>query len=221
MIADIDPVEMGTVTIEFDKLFSSAIESKEVKLFFDPRLNAVYLAFKYQSINYRQYWDKSSRDAFAAAYKQYQDDYDVKALLTKDSKSRAIYGGFDGMTQWSTFAASFSEKSTGYPKMRIGYTFKRDADAKNKPYFSIMQLESKDESENKNTGDSSAKTSLRIRAYYTRAQAEALIAYFDNGYLMGLVREYAKPSGNTVYDSDNYDEETETAPLIPADDYNN
>jgi hypothetical protein len=216
MVADIDPIELGTVTVQFDKFLSSAIETKEAKVFFDPRINAVYLTFKYQSLNYLQYWDKPNRDAFIAAFERYQTDYDAKALLTKDSNSRAIYGEVKGMTTWSTLSASFSERATSYPKINIGYTFKKNSSEQPAPYFSVLQLEANAE-KNENGGDQSSKTSLRIRMYYTLAQAESLMAYFDDAYLMGRVRDFAKPIGAILTSDDDYNSEETPAPQIQAD----
>ncbi|MDR0375141.1 MAG: hypothetical protein LBH85_05395, partial [Treponema sp.] len=141
MIADIDPIEIGAVTVQFDKFLSSSIETKEAKVFFDPRVNAVYLMFKYQTLNYLQYWDKPNRAAFIAAFERYKSDYDAKALLTKDSKSRGIYGNLQGMTVWSALVSSFSERSTAYPKIYIGYSFKKNSSEQIAPYFSTLQLE--------------------------------------------------------------------------------
>jgi hypothetical protein len=213
MLADIDPIEMGTLSLEFDKFFSSDIEMKEIKIFFDPRINSVYLDFKYQMVYYRQYWDKPARDAFIAALNRYYADYDAKALLVKESKTRKIYGKTTGMTRWSTLNSSFSAKSNAYPVMEIGYTFKKD-----KPYFSILQLEAKEVLENNKNSNEPLKTSLRIRTYYTRDQAGGLAKYFDNDYLMGLIRDYAKPSTGG-FSPDDYGEETKSA--APLDDYNN
>jgi hypothetical protein len=217
MIADIDPIEIGTVTVQFDKFFSSSIETKEAKVFFDPRINAVYLKFKYQTLNYLQYWDKPNRDAFIAAFENYNNDYNAKALLTKDSKSRAMYGQLQGMTVWSTLDSSFSEKSTAYPKIYIGYSFKKSSSEQIAPYFSTIQLEAKAEA-NKAGSNDTPKTALRIRMYYTRAQAETLAAYFDDNLLMGLVRDFAKPSGTLPVEDDYYNSADTPAAQIQMDD---
>ncbi|MDR2446977.1 MAG: hypothetical protein LBD58_06760 [Treponema sp.] len=218
MVADLDPVEIGTVVIQFEKFFSSSLEAKEVKVFFDPRINAVYLTFKYQTLTYLQYWDKPNRDAFIAAVDRYKSDYNAQALLTKDSKSRTIYGEARGRTVWSTLANSFSERAVAHPKIHIGYSFKKNASGQLTPYFTTLQLEAKAEADNTGSDNAPKKTSLRIRMYYTRAQAETLAAYFDDSHLMGLVRDFAKPP-STIPVDDNYFNSAETpAPQIQAND---
>jgi hypothetical protein len=212
MIADIDPIEIGAITVQFDKFLSSAIETKEAKVFFAPRINAVYLTFKYQTLNYLQYWDKPNRDAFIAAFERYNASYEAKELLTKDSASRAMYGKVTGMTTWSTLAASFSQRTTAYPKMHIGYTFKKNASGQLTPYFSVLQLEAAAEKNENESSDQSSKSSLRIRMYYTRAQAASLIAYFDDGYLMERVRAFAKPVNAALTSDDDYNSVDTPAP---------
>ncbi|MDR0707120.1 MAG: hypothetical protein LBF60_04500 [Treponema sp.] len=218
MVADIDPIEIGTVVIQFEKFFSSSLEAKEVKVFFDPRINEVYLTFKYQTLTYLQYWDKPNRDAFIAAVDRYKSDYNAQALLTKDSKSRAIYGEAQGRTVWSTLPYSFSERAVAHPKIRIGYSFKKNASGQLTPYFSTLQLEAKAEADNTGSDNAPKKTSLRISMYYTRSQAETLAAYFDDSRLMGLVRDFAKPSGTIPVDDDYFNSEEPPAPQMQADD---
>jgi hypothetical protein len=217
MIADIDPIEIGTVTVQFDKFFSSSIEAKEAKVFFDPRINAVYLTFKYQTLTYLQYWDKPNRDAFIAAVDHYKSDYNAQALIAKDSKSRAIYGGLQGMVVWSTLSASFSERATAYPKIYIGYSFKKTSSGQLTPYFSILQLEAKAEADSSGSDSKPTKTSLRIRMYYTRAQSETLATYLDDNFLMSLVRDSAKPSSAIPVDDDYFNSAKTPAPQIQTD----
>jgi hypothetical protein len=209
MVAEIDPIELGTVTMQFDKLFSSTIETKDVTVSFDPRTNSVCLAFKYESVYYREYWDKPIRDAFIAGYDRYSADFEAGTLLTKDSKSKDIYGILPGKTQWSAFNASFANISTSYPNVMIGYTFKKDASGKSSPYFSVLQLAAYpvDRDGNRLTD---GQDSLRIRSYFTRAQAESLCAYLDQTYLMEQVRGYGRPAA-----------EDDASVYTPkADDYN-
>ncbi|MDR0556677.1 MAG: hypothetical protein LBG43_02235 [Treponema sp.] len=218
MIADINPIEIGTITLQFDKLLSSSIETKEAKVFFDPRINAVYLTFKYQTLNYLQYWDKPNREAFIAAFERYKSDYNAAALIAKDSKSRAIYGELQGMTVWSTLPSSFSERVSAYPKIHIGYSFKKTSSGQLAPYFSTLQLEAKAEADSSGSDNAPTKTSLRIRMYYTRAQAETLAAYFDDNFLMGLVRDFAKSRDVISADDDYFNRAEAPAPQIQADD---
>jgi hypothetical protein len=203
MLADIDPFSLGTISLEFDKMLSSAVEKKDAAVFFDPRINSVYLEFRYQSVKYTQYWDKEARDLFIAALAHYHADYDAKNLISKDSKTRAIYGRFKGMTQWGTF--NFSTKGKSYPECNLGYTFKQG-----KPYFSVFQREALDVTPESNE---QKKSSLQIRTYFTRSQADELAQYFDYDYLIAALGKYGKtpfsdatvPSDEPPEDIDIYD----------------
>jgi hypothetical protein len=189
MLADVDPITLGPVTMEFDKAFSSALNQRDVAVTFEPRINAVRLQFAYQALQYNQYWDEKSRSLFVAAVQKYHEDYDAKALIKKPSRTRGIYGKTTAMVTWKQF--TFSSYAKAYPWLKIGYVFKDD-----KPYFSILQTEAKDVS---NTDSDNSKTSLRIVMYLTRNQAEILAEYFENDYLFNLVG-YSRDAGTSISD---------------------
>ncbi|MDR3342533.1 MAG: hypothetical protein LBT14_07060 [Treponema sp.] len=187
MVADVDPLELGSVTIAFDKLFSSALEQKNVALVFEPRYNRVYLQFKYQTVTYRQYWDASGREQFIAAVKHYHQDYDARTLIAKPSKFRPTYGAYGALnstTEWGQF--SFSINARAHPRLELGYLFKKD-----NPYFTVLQREA--------PGDAGNHTSLRIILYFTRAQADDLARFFDQDYLLAFLDEQGiSRTSNTV-----------------------
>ncbi|MDR2483877.1 MAG: hypothetical protein LBD55_00605 [Treponema sp.] len=180
MIADADPIPLGTVTILFEKFFSSALGTKDVSLVFDPRSNTVYLQFVYETVTYRQFWDQTNRKKFIAALEQYQKDFEARNLNRKSSKSRRAYGSVNGKTEWGQF--SFSINARSYPQMEIGYQFKED-----NPYFTVLQREAKDTL----TGDE--RNSLRITTYFNRTQAAELAAFFDQTYLLNRLEAEGIP----------------------------
>jgi hypothetical protein len=173
MVADIDPISAGKATLSMEKFFSSNLEPKEAAVVFAPRTDSVYLQFVYQTTTYRQFWDRPSREKFIAALEQYQKDFDAKNLTIKKSKSRQAYGSVKAVVEWGQF--SFNINSRGYPEINLGYFFKD-----NNPYFTVLQREA---------GDTifGERESVRITAYFTRAQAAALAAVFDQAYLLSLV----------------------------------
>jgi hypothetical protein len=193
MVADVDPIPLGKVTVEFEKFFSSSLGEKEVSLVFDPRSDTVYLQFSYETVTYRQFWDKVNRQKFIAALEQYQKDFEAKNLTTKSSKSRRAYGAIKGKTEWGQF--SFSVNYRSYPQMELGYLFKGD-----KPYFTVLQREAKDVA----IGGDGAPDSLRITTYYTRAQASELAAVFDQAYLLACLEEEGIPLGSGDLHVDEY-----------------
>jgi hypothetical protein len=178
MVADHDPVSLGTIEAEFDKAFSSAVEKREVEVFFYPRYNAVVLEFRYEFVRYRQFWDAEGRRRFIEALDRYKADYAARSLTDKFSRSRAAYGKVKGRTEWEYFR--YSTPGLAYPSMELGYRFRRES-----PYFMVFQRAAADEY--KANSDDQNSTSLQIIMYYTRAQADELVKNFDQDYLMSLL----------------------------------
>jgi hypothetical protein len=177
MIADVDPIPLGSVGIAFDQLFSSTLDTKDVPVQFNPRDDTVSLEFRYQTVIYRQYWDRAGRDRFMAAVQQYHTDFEARNLSTKASKSRAAYGSASARAEWGQFA--FSVNACSYPRMDLGYRFKG-----NSPYFTVVQREARDTI--MPTADDS-RMSLRITTYFTRSTADKMAALFDPAYLAGVL----------------------------------
>jgi hypothetical protein len=174
MVADIDPIPAGTIEAGYTKMFSSRILQMEVPLTYNPRTDSVYLEFRYQTVNYRQYWDLPSREVFIAAVSRYKEDYDARNLPS-GRRSRRAYGSVPAMTEWATI--KFTTVSQSYPRIDLGYVFEN-----NSPYFITTQQEAK------NVLDSTANnSSIRIILYFTRTMAEDLAALFDRDYLRSLL----------------------------------
>jgi hypothetical protein len=207
MVADIDPIPLGVASIEFDKFLSSELDKKDVEVSFDPRINAVSLYFSYQGVKYLQYWDRQNRAAFISALAQYKDAYSTKNLPKNNFKTSSAYGKVTGSTMWWTFA--FATKSKSYPSFEIGYLFKKDkASGREAPYFSVLQREGLDVL---NESESNKKSSLRIRTYFTRSQADDLAGFFDEAFLSEALRNslggVVADTPNLSVDFDGYDDE--------------
>jgi hypothetical protein len=196
MVADRDPLPVGTIEAEFDQFFSSKLSRNEVDVLFYPRENAVVLEFRYQTIRYRQFWDLQARELFARALDQYKADYEDRNLGNRFSKSRSAYGRITAKTEWETFR--FSGLHFGYPSFQLGYRF-----AGKSPYFTVTQQAARDESEA--AGDH-MPDSLQILMYYTRSQADELVKIFDQSYLMSLL---GPTTGVTAPLEDEYQEPEE------------
>jgi hypothetical protein len=179
MIANIDPLSVGQIEAQFDRLASSRLNQLGVQVVFHPRLNAVSLEFRYEMLNYRQFWDASNRLDFAAALERYKTDYSERILSSKYSRTRAAYGKIKGQVEWET--VRFSHTYMSYPVIEFGYRFRENA-----PFFATHMRSAKQE---RNTGQKSAP-SQQINMYFTRAQADELVKLFDQSYLMGLIETY-------------------------------
>jgi hypothetical protein len=187
MIADADPISLGTVEVEFDKAFSSELTKKEVDVIFYPRYNEVALEFRYEGVRYRQYWSEAGRRLFTAALNRYKADYEAKNLGAKFSKSRAIYGKIKGRTEWEV--VSFASTGIAYPNMELGYRFRGRGGGS--PYFLVLQRSAANE--NVANTDDNRPDSLQIAIYYTRAQGDVLAKIFDQSYLLSFLGPAAAP----------------------------
>lgn len=181
MVADADPISIGTVSIGFEKFFSSAIGPKDVSVVFDPRTDTVYLQFTYETLTIRQFWDNNSRRKFTAALEQYAKDFDGRKLTAKNAKTRTVYGSITGKTEWGQF--KFTINSRSFPKMELGYQFKGD-----NPYFTVVQREAPD-----TVSGFEDRNSLRITTYFTKAQAAELAGFFDQAFLLGRLEAEGIP----------------------------
>jgi len=178
MVADLDPFSVGTTNAAFDQLFSSKQKTRDIKVIFDPRENIVVLEFRHELIRYRQFWNQAARQRFAEAVEKYKDDFDNERLINKYNKTRSVYGRFRGQIEWETFKYTSTYKAS--PSFELGYRFK----SKVRPYFTVLQRSAKEE-----TGIMSGSNleSKQFAMYFTRPQADKLVAFFDQNFLLEMV----------------------------------
>ncbi|GHT52831.1 hypothetical protein FACS1894106_2390 [Spirochaetia bacterium] len=200
-LADLDPIAIGSAAMQFDKLVSSSLEKREVDVWFNPRTDSVYLQFRYQTINFRQIWDKSNRLQFVTALENYKKDYEAKNLNLKSSRARRAYGTLTGSIEWGQFSSAYLMNAEARPYIQMGYQFRQ-----NSPYFTVYQEAAESLT---NLGDDVKKTSLGITTYFTRAQAEELAKLFDQQYLLSFIGRRADPGAAIPVQEDDYDGYTE------------
>jgi hypothetical protein len=182
MVADADPVSAGSFTAQFDKFFSSELNTAAVEVIFHPRLNSAALVFRYQVVTYRQFWDENGRRQFTESLEQYKTDYSERNLINKYRQTRAIYGKTNGRLEWETFKLAKTRISS--PVIEIGYRFRR-VNNNDMPFFTILMRSAKEQAD---SGDSSnLPDSRQISMYFTRVQAEELAKLFDQSYLLALL----------------------------------
>jgi hypothetical protein len=190
MLADVEPFSIGSVNASFDKLLSSDLAKADVEVIFYPRENEVALKFKYNTLQYLQFWNEEGRRQFIDALNRYNEDFANQKLITNYNRSRAIFGTAGGRCEWKTLNLSLTATYCSSPAIRLGYRFKG-----NTPYFSTYQDEAKEE-----TGVNSAVSkSNSFAIYFNRAQGEDLARLFDQDFLLGLLGD--KASQNNAVDS--------------------
>jgi len=178
MLADVEPFSIGFVKASFDKLLSSDVAQADVEVIFYPRENEVALRFKYNTLQYLQFWNEDGRRQFIDALNRYKEDFANQKLITNYNRSKAIYGMAEGRCEWKTLNLSLAATYRSSPAIRLGYRFNG-----NSPYFSTYQDEAKEE-----TGVNSAVSkSNSFAMYFNRAQGEDLARLFDQAYLLELL----------------------------------
>ena len=178
MVANADPVSAGTVEVQFTRFLSSKPSKAEAEIIFYPRLNAVALEFRYELIRHRQFWDEEGRSQFIKALDLYKEDYAARNLIDKYRKTRAIYGKVPARVEWEAF--KYTKTRVAYPTIEIGYRF-----LDRMPFFTTLMRPAKVEADA--TDSSERGESSQISMFFTRAQADELIKFFDQDFLMGLL----------------------------------
>jgi len=181
--------EAGAFEAYFDRYLSiGSLRKNPVNVYYYPNEDAVCLQFKIQFVNCNQFWDKTGRDAFVAAFKRYQEDYEQRKLANRTRKARAAYGSVQGFFMWKKTPVSV--QAFGSPKINLGYQFKDKA-----VFFTATQLESRYESP---VSRDRSQTSPVMLTYFTREQAANLAALFSQEHLQGLGRPAAGTGGGAV-----------------------
>jgi hypothetical protein len=193
MVADLDPLSVGSAEAEFNRLFSSRLDKQEMEVIFYPRYNEVALNFRYQLTNYRQFWSQEGRELFIKALESYKADYAARNLDRKASKTRRVYGKFKGKLEW--LYTKFSNVNVSYPTVELGYSFQGER-GRESPFFTVSQSSAEDASPSQS--DESRLGSVPVYLYFTREQAEVLAALFAQDALLGIIE--------TIYTNDPRDE---------------
>jgi hypothetical protein len=196
-IADLDPVSAGLIEAEFSRPLSSAVNKRDINLYFCPRDNSVYLEFRHQGMTFRQYWSLSNRAAFREALEKYEADYQERSLIDRATRTQRVYGTLKGKIQWGFSPQikgfGLALGSQGNPRYDLGYAFKRDDSGRETPYFTVFQEQCTNVNAVSDPGQS-----LYLFVHFTRAQAGELVRIFDQDYLISLIR-FPAPSDADIY----------------------
>ena len=169
--------EAGSIEVYLDKFFSIGnLKKNDVTVYYYPLEDAVCLQFNVMYVHCNQFWDRDGRDAFVKAFERYQEEYDQRKLTKGNRKTRQMYGSVQGFFTWKKTA--FGVQAHGYPKIKLGYQFKDKS-----VFFTTTQMESYYEDP---IGRSRNQTSPVTEVYFTRSQAESLIALFKQEHLRSL-----------------------------------
>jgi len=180
--------EAGDIEAYFDRYLSiGSLKKNQVNVYYYPAEDAVCLQFKVQFVSCNQ-WDRAGRDAFVAALKRYQEEYEQRKLANRNRKTRDVYGSVQGFFMWKKTPVSV--QAFGSPKVNLGYQFKDKA-----VFFTTTQLESRYESP---VSRDRSQTSPVLLMYFTREQAASLAELFSQEHLQGLGKPAAGTGGSAA-----------------------
>jgi len=196
----VDPFSLkypaSTVDAQSDKLLTDNVGRKAVTVSYLPDEDAVCLEYRVDFVTYYQYWNRLGREVFITALERYKKDYDQRTLKTKSGrKERIMYGTVSGYLAWQSLGF-LSDLAQGPTKLDMGYSFKGSLKSKT-PYFAISQNEAI--YQDREQGGHERK-SPRVMLYFTRAQADELVALFDQEYLWSLSPAKPKSSNDVAVD---------------------
>jgi len=170
--------EAGSTEAYFNKAASitGGLKKDTITVFYYPLEDAVCLQFNVMYIHCNQFWDRDGRDAFVSAFERYQQEYDQRKLVKGNKKTRKMYGEAQGFFTWKK--TSVGIQAQGYPKIKLGYQFNGQS-----VFFTTTQMEAYYEDP---IARSRNQTSSIVEIYFTRAQAESLVALFKQEHLQSL-----------------------------------
>jgi hypothetical protein len=170
--------QTGEAILGIRRGFPARIEARSAALVFLPARDQFYLEFPYETVTYRQYWDRPARELFAEAVEAFRADLARGMPQQSAARTRRAYGRFKTRIEWGTF--SFMLNYAAQPQLDLGYAI-----IEKTPYLTITQYAA----EGRGTTPENHPTSLRISLYLTPEWAEALALRFTEDAA-------SPPSGN-------------------------
>lgn len=199
MLADMDPIELKSLSLGVSKALMSGTKGSEALAVLYPREGTVALEFSFSANKNQLMFDRKARDGFVSALAEYLKLYEARGLDRKQKAKKAVWGTYTVAHRWGIMTMN----GEAYPKVAYSYAF----DDKS-PYFTIYIPRMPNAIFQGKTG-SNVKESFEVTLYFTRAQAIALAELFDQEFLVKLVEEKKK---ETLYsDGDEYVENGEAA----------
>ena len=184
---------IGEVEIQFNKMFPlPGLRQVTVNASYNTNEDAVCLQFRLDLVTYRQFWSLKGRQGFITALANYKTDFEERNFGRGGRSALRQYGSARGYISWQT--TSLSVLARAGANVDFGYTF-----VDRSPYFVIRQQEAIYKDPNASGSD---RTLPEFSMYFTRAQADALAALFDEDFLETTTAQ----SGFSNSPSINYDE---------------
>lgn len=168
VIADVDPIETASVTIQLLNFLGTAVEPTVLTVSFAPRTDEALLQFKMGGNTYYLYMPQNVRALVRDAAVRYNEDFAALNLDRELSqrKSEKIYGEAEGSyMRWGL--GRLAMNGEGYPKIGVGYRFEGKS-----PYFVITVYSAENPGYKSNW--SNIEKSIKYAIYMNKAQSLAL-----------------------------------------------
>lgn len=199
MLADMDPIELKTLSVGISKVLFNEPKASEMTAVLYPREGAVALEFTYSGNKNKLFFNRLTRDQFISALVEYQRLYEARGLDREQKSSKPAFGTAVASHRWGIM--TFNGEAN--PKIVYSYAFEESS-----PYFTVFIPRTANLLYKGVTG-SRVKESFDVTLYFTRAQATALAELFDQDFLVKLVEEKKQ---ETLYgEGDEYVEKGEAA----------
>jgi|GEM_PF-1559956 len=199
MFADMDPIELRTLSVGISRALLPGSKGGELLAVLYPREGAVSLEFTFSGNKNKLLLNKQAREGFIAALGEYLRLYEAHGLDREQKSSRPAFGIATAYHRWGVMTFN----GEAYPKIVFSYTFEDSS-----PYFTVF-IPRMPNAIYKGISGSRVKESFDVALYFTRAQATALAELLDQDFLVQVVEEKKK---ETVYgDGDEYVEKGEAA----------
>ncbi|MDR0910234.1 MAG: hypothetical protein LBM77_10775 [Spirochaetaceae bacterium] len=170
----VDPVEMESLQIGFQKAFSREIELRDCKVVWFPDTEDLAMSFRSGVVTYYQFWNTKQRAALKKAIEKYKNTLETNGF-GDSAVGKRTFGSTKISATWGLIA-NFGElgknrlaSSAGSPLLYFGFTKIPAVEA---PFFTITQASTLDE---KAKQQGLTIYSEQVFMYFTPNAADAML----------------------------------------------
>lgn len=180
----------------FTRGVAGGVAQKSATILLSTKNDTVGYGSPYFSVYYITQFDSESRKKIINAVNQYLSDFENKRLDRKGKNSYKKYGKIKIHLDWGTLSSSTPNNGSG--EAYVGYGFEKKS-----PYFMISSFALKNDYYDL-VGGSTARESLQLKYFFTKAQAKQLAYLLSDE---GLAKYYESFKPVIINENDDYVEE--------------
>ena len=176
-------IPIGEIQAQFNNLFPMpGIRTVDIIVIYFPYEDSVCLNYRLNTYTYHLFWHKTGREEFVKALEKYNADFEARRLREgRNHRTKSQYGTVEEFyLYWQqTPQARVTTIADGNMNMEFGYYFRDRA-----PFFAVTQLQAYYESPTFFQDDNDLSPEIPI--FFTRAQADELVALFNQDFLQSI-----------------------------------